>query len=266
MCVFFADVLGFGRLSESLAGGAEDSLAAMASLLSRDDILGKILNWPGWADRYGLSDSLFLVSSDAAGVLAAGAEIFFNVAYVTHGGPMPVLMRGGIAKGEVAKVAPLFPESAKANLVGPAVVQAVRLEKNPLKGPRLFVDEPIGSEIEGFDLGLKWLLDRHGEVWQVLWPLPPSPDEANGRLIGEVCAKALDLVERRAGDPEAGGHYLGYLDVVIRSLFRLLETRPEQGSAALASSHFKERADRLERLFMSPELLLVDLMRELARR
>jgi len=266
MCVFFADVLGFGRLSETLLGSAQDSLAAIANLLSREDVLGEILNRPGWVARYGLSDSLFLVSEAPEEAVAAAAEIFFNLAYVSHAGPAPVLMRGGIAKGQVAQVGPLFPESAKANLVGPAVVEAVRLEKTPLKGPRLFVASALAAEIEHGNSGLRWLLDRREAMCEILWPLPPRADQANGHLIGELCGKALALVERNAGDPEAGNHYLGYLDIAVRSLFRLLEARPEQAAAAIESSRFKERANRLEALLMSPELTLIDMIRDLAGR
>ncbi len=262
--VVFADVLGFGRLSETVPAGAEDSLAAIASLLSRTDVLGDVLNRQRWAARYGLSDSLFLVATDAGEAVAAAAELFFNLAYVTHGGPTPVLIRGGIAAGEILQVGPLFPESAMANLVGPAVVQAVGLEKTSLKGPRLFITSALAVEIERRGSGLGWLLDHQGSTWEILWPLPPQPDAANGRLIGELCDKALGLVERNAGNPDAGKHYLGYLDLTIRSLSRLLATRREQAMIAIDASRLKQRANLLEALLMSPELALAKMLGRLA--
>lgn len=263
--VFYADVLGFGHLSETLPAGAEDSLAAMANLLSRGDVLGEVLNRRCWVARYGLSDSLFLVAEAAEDAVAAAAEIFFNLAYASHAGPTPVLIRGGIAQGETSQVGPLFPESAKANLVGPAVVRAVRLEGNPLKGPRLFVTEMVAAEIERCASGLGWLLDRRPTACEILWPLPPRPDQANGLLIGEWCDKALGLIERKAADPEAGKHYLGYLDVAVRALSRLLATQPEQARVALATSRLRERAGRLEELLMSPEVALANMIRNLVR-
>jgi hypothetical protein len=264
-CVVFADILGFGRQAlDSGARGAQDSLSALAELLSRRDALGEILNWQGWQDRHGLSDSIFLVAADVPGAVAAAAEIFFNLAFVTHQGVSPVLMRGGIARGEVLRVGPIFPESATANLVGEAVVRAVRLEQSPRKGPRLFVHDQVADEIESSASPVHWLLDGGPGAREALWLLPPRHEQANGTLIGELGEKVLALVERHGGEKESGAHYLGYLDLFIRSLRRLGRDRPDQARKALAACRLRERARRLEALLMSPEALLIEQIRELA--
>ena len=112
--VLFADVLGFSTLSKTPgAQGAADALSDLAFLLSSDDELAKLLQSPVWAERYGLSDSIFLVAEDPVRACAAAAELFFNLSYVNHTADSPVLLRGGIAIGEAVKVGPIFPESAK---------------------------------------------------------------------------------------------------------------------------------------------------------
>lgn len=133
---FFADVLGFGQMA-SLPGarGALDAISDLAHLLSDSDELIKFLANPVWKERYGLSDSLFLVAEDPIEACAAAAELFFNLTYVNHAAEAPVLLRGAIATGEAHRTEPIFPESATANLVGQAVVRAVRMEGQEPKGP-----------------------------------------------------------------------------------------------------------------------------------
>jgi hypothetical protein len=264
--VFFADVLGFGALSlVPGAGAAQDTLTALSNLLSQDDALGALLNWPGWEERYALSDSIFLVSGNPLGSAAAAAEIFFNLAYVSHSGENPVLMRGAVARGEAFRVEPIFRDSATFNLVGEAVVRAVRLEGSPLKGPRLFVDEGVAKALEDSESPVKWLLDRRSQQAELLWLLSPDPSQANGLLIGELCGKIISLVQRHGGTAGSGPHYLGYLDLLIRSLDRLSEVRADQSATALKICRLHEKSGDLEALLMSPEMLLIEKIRRLAR-
>jgi hypothetical protein len=252
-CAVFTDVLGFGSLSENPgASGAVDALSALANLLSRSDILGAILNWSGWEGKYALSDSIFLVSPDTIGAITAAAELFFSLAYISHSGESPVLMRGGASKGEVLEVAPIFPQSATANLVGPAVVRAVRLEGSPPKGPRLFVDDAIAATLEESTAPVKWLLDAQDGSKEVLWLLPPDPAMASGRLIGELSGKILLLVQLYAKQPEIGQHYIGYLTLLIRSLSRLLAVRPDQAKIALDNNNLRARLQEAEEVLVSP--------------
>jgi len=262
--VFFADILGFGALSlVPGAEGAQDALSAVSGLLDRSDVLGDLLNWPGWEERYALSDSLFLVSSDVEGAVAAAAEVFFNLAFITHAGSAPVLMRGGLAQGEAFQVPPIFPASAKANLVGAAVVKAVRLEGSALKGPRLFLDEATADQIQRSSANVKDLLNRQGDSWDLLWLLPPVLTRANGELIGQLCQRIIALVERHGRTPSIAQQYLGYLDLMVRSLVRLSEQSPEQAVTALRLADWEGRLSSLEELLATPELLVVNSMRKL---
>lgn len=86
---------------------------------------------------------------------------------------------------------------------------------------------------------------------------------SNGLLIGEVCRTAFRLVREHGGNPSFGYHYLGYLDLAIRSLERLLALRPKEGEIALQVSGLKEERPALEKLLLTPEANLLKSLRSL---
>jgi hypothetical protein len=254
--VLFADVLGFGSLSRSPgASGAADALSDLAHLLSSDDELAKLLQSSVWTERYGLSDSIFLIAEDPVAACAAAAELFFDLAYVNHETESPVLIRGAVTTGEAFRVKPIFPESATANLVGEAVVRAVRLEESGPKGPRLFLSQETSKAWEASTQAKDWLLSRDetGQA-ELLWLLPADPTLANGLLIGEVCRTALRLAREHGANPSFGYHYLGYLDLVALSLQRLQAFRPEEAAIAIATSELKQEAPDLEHLLAAASI------------
>jgi class 3 adenylate cyclase len=266
--VLYADVLGFGSLSTAPgATGAADALSDLAYLLSSEDELAKLLRSSAWTERYGLSDSIFLVAEDPVQACAAAAELFFDLAYVNHNVQDPVLLRGAMTIGEVLRVKPIFRESATANLVGEAVVRAVRMEeaRDSPKGPRLLLSNETATAWESSQPE-PWLLSRNDKQQaELLWLLPPGPAFVNGLQIGEVCQTALSLAVERAANPSFGHHYLGYLDLVTRSLERLVTVVPEEGSTALKTSGLKEKAPQLESLVDPAESALLDRIRSLAK-
>ncbi len=265
--VLFADVLGFGSLSRSPgASGAADALSDLAHLLSSDDELAKLLQSPVWAERYGLSDSIFLIAEDTAAACAAAAELFFDLAYINHETESPVLLRGAVTIGETFRIGPIFPESATANLVGEAVVRAVRLEESGPKGPRLFLSQETAKAWETSIQAKDWLLSRDetGQA-ELLWLLPADPTVANGLLIGEVCRTAFRSAREHGANSSFGYHYLGYLDLVIRSLQRLFAFRPDEAAVAVLTSELKQEASQLKQLFAASEASLVDRVLSLLR-
>jgi hypothetical protein len=254
--VLFADVLGFGSLSRAPgASGAADALSDLAHLLSSDDELAKLLQSSVWTERYGLSDSIFLIAEDPVAACAAAAELFFDLAYVNHETESPVLIRGAVTTGEAFRVKSIFPESATANLVGEAVVRAVRLEESGPKGPRLFLSQETSKAWEASTQAKDWLLSRDetGQA-ELLWLLPADPTLANGLLIGEVCRTALRLAREHGANPSFGYHYLGYLDLVALSLQRLQAFRPEEAAIAIATSELKQEAPDLEHLLAAASI------------
>lgn len=251
--VFFADILGFGALAGVPgAKGAKDALSDVAHLLSTEDELVQFLGRSVWTERYGLSDSIFLVSESPVEACAAAAEFFFNLAYVDRESPNPVFLRGALTIGEAYRVGPIFPESAKANLVGEAVVRAVRLEETGAKGPHLLLAPEAAQAWEESTQPKHWLLDRTPEGHpELLWLLPPDPAFANGLLIGEVCRAALGLIREHGANPRFGYHYIGYLDLVTRSLQRLREKSPQEGAIALKGSGLHEQASDIEQTLLA---------------
>jgi len=256
--ILFADVLGFGNLAKIPgAGGATDALSDLAHLLSTEDELVQILHSSAWTERYALSDSIFLVSEDPIQACTAASEFFFDLAYVNHEAEAPVLLRGAITIGESLKVKPIFPESATANLVGEAVVRAVKLEAEGPKGPRLLLSEETAKVWEESFQPASWLLSHDGKGQaELLWLLPPDPNLANGLLIGEVCRTAFRLARAYGAHPSFGHHYIGYLDLAVQSLERLLARQPKEGAVALEASGFREERPHLEALLMTPEAVL----------
>jgi class 3 adenylate cyclase len=263
--VFFADVLGFSSLSKTPgASGAADALSDLAHLLSSEDELVQLLQSSVWTERYGLSDSIFLIAEDSVQACAAAAEFFFDLAYVNHEAEAPVLLRGSIAIGESLRVKPIFPESAKANLAGEAVVRAVRLEAGGPKGPRLLLSEETAKAWEESSQPESWLLSRNQEGQaELLWLLPSDPTLANGLQIGEVCRTALRLALEHGPNPAFGYHYLGYLDLVIRSLERLLALQPKEAATAISISELEQAVPRFEILLAASESVLLERLRAL---
>jgi hypothetical protein len=265
--VLFADILGFGNLARAPgATGAKDALSDVAYLLATDDELVQFLRQPVWKERYGLSDSIFLVAEDPVGACVAGVELFFDLAYVNHSTEAPVLIRGALAQGEADQVKPIFPESAQFNLVGEAVVRAVALEEKGPKGPRLLLAEEMAAAWEQSSQPQSWLLDRIEGQAELLWLLPPDPAASNGLLIGEVCGTALRLVREHGANPRFGYHYIGYLDLVLRSLQRLLERNPSEGEIARRICGLAESRAAVQEVLMpriNLEAVLLQRLRDL---
>jgi hypothetical protein len=94
--VFYADVLGFSRMSS--ASGAEstvDALSDLAVVLSDTGDIARFLRRGRWRARYGLSDSLFLVGNDVVATCGSGAELYYSLAYLnSHADRDLVLLRG----------------------------------------------------------------------------------------------------------------------------------------------------------------------------
>jgi hypothetical protein len=259
--VFFADVLGFSALSRvANATPAIDALSDLATLFSTQSSIARYLQAPAWRRRYGLSDSIFLVADDPRAACAAAAEIFFNLAFSNSQSDDAVLLRGAVTMGDVREIGPLFPETAVANLVGEAVVRAVRLEKSGAKGPRLLVsDEVVGALPADF---ASWMVDRTAEASaELLWLLTPDPNATEPLMIGDVCGAACRLMLAQLKDAEAAPHLVAYLDLLARSLSRLRQRDASAADATLATFDFRAVRPILQSLLSGrrvPEFLALE--------
>ena len=237
--VFFADILGFSTMASAPgAVRARDALADVARLFKDDPLAGLLKG--SWERRYGLSDSLVLLGKDPARAAAEAAQFCFSLAFYNSASQRgAVLVRGALTFGEVAEVEPLFPETGRANLVGEAIVRAVGLEKSGAKGPRLVVSEEVARRLD------TWLLDRDAGAAELLWLLPPEPHKADPGMIGEVARAAVTLFLHHEGG-RAGEHYLGYLDLVLRSLLRLRQRHRTVAERAIARAGLARAIPLLE--------------------
>jgi hypothetical protein len=244
--VFFADLLGFGGLAAKPgADKARDALSQLARLLSGTDELAKLVQSPAWSERYGLSDSVFLVAEDVTDGCVAASELFFALAYVQVDQRSPVFLRGALTWGEAHRVDPLFPETATANLVGQGVVEAVHLEAM-LKGPRLQVSDPLAGEIQARGEELPVLARTRSGAWEVLWPLGPSVSRINATMVGEICGLAARLFLDTVASQKLRPHYEGLLGLALKSLEWLATTRPDMLAKAREASGLVSRRDALQ--------------------
>lgn len=217
--VFYFDVLGFRQMAEGPSDGAVDALSDLAALLRHEHLFPEARMW---SRRYALSDSVFLTQVDPTVAIEQASDLVFNLFQLNRA--RPFLIRGAIAYGEVQHVKGVFLASDEpANLVGPAVVQAVVLEQaSGLKGPRILLPESLAREAPA--ALREWLLRPTSApgVWEVLWLLPSNPatvgDYEDG--IRNICTTALELLTL-GGHATAGAHYREFVLLAARSLERL---------------------------------------------
>ena len=217
--VFFFDILGFADLVDDDHDRAVDALSHLAAVLNLPGIADQTARWE---QRYGLSDSVFLTHRDATVAVQAAADLMSNLVSFTMDELKPTLVRGALALGEVEHVRGLFDLGATvpANLVGSAVTEAVRLERQG-RGPRIFVSATAAAAITARDAALaNWLLARvEGDVSELLWPLSSGgPQTFDDAAFLDVCTHALRLFEAHAAHPESGAHYREFVLLIARSL------------------------------------------------
>lgn len=260
--VFFADVLGFSGLARRPgATGAVDALSDLATVLSSNNEIARLVRSDVWIERYGLSDSIFLVAEDPRAACAAAVELFFNLAYIHTDSASPVLLRGAVTSGEVRRTEPLFPESATANLVGEAVVEAVALEGSGAKGPRLLISEAVAGALEAGRRVAEdhWPLHRTEEgVAELLWLLPAGPArqrvQVNGTMIGELCGAVIGLLLEHGLDPRIGAHYRAYFSLAWRSLLRLEAEAPDEFRLAVQAAALGARKPAISSVIRESDL------------
>lgn len=222
--VFYFDVLGFGHKAMGSSESAVDALESLAILLGTDAIGHLTGRWDG---QYALSDSVFLTHKSAETAVRQAAILVSNLVSMTPAGDEPLLVRGALVHGAVRHLKGIFLKNQeRANLVGPAVVEAVALEESSgLKGPRIMVAEDLVRTLPPSLVG--WLLrpTSASAVWEVLWLLPvdPSGIENDAVYIRTFCAQALALLRTHGGNPVYGAHYREFLLLAARSAKRISE-------------------------------------------
>lgn len=243
--VFYFDVLGFSGMSAGGGAPAVDVLGDLVVIFANERIREQMRKWNR---RYALSDSVFLTHSEPAEALRLAAELVFSIVFLLAQypqplAPEPILVRGGLAYGDVQHVDGIF--EGTNNLVGGAVVEAVGLEKTErVKGPRVLLNDAFKNAVADRDPRLaEWLLRPISipGVWEVLWLLPPEPSDVrhNERFVAKVCAAAVRLLETKGGRPTYGAHYRAFVLLAGRSIQRL-KRFVERGLAAQPQTPFNQ--------------------------
>lgn len=223
--VFYFDVLGFRQMAGGAAQSAVAALSDLAELLRSPAIAQQTEQW---SHRYSLSDSVFLTHPDPVQALRQAGDLVFNLVSLNLTKDDPVLVRGALAHGEVRHLQGIFLSSEEpANLLGDAVVEAVKLEHSiGLKGPRIFLSERLAHTIAAADKALaEWQLCPTAApgVWEVLWLLPSNPaDFAQDELaVKDLCDLALQLLRTKGGHAEYGAQYREFALLAGRCIERV---------------------------------------------
>jgi hypothetical protein len=219
--VFFFDILGFTDLVDADLEGAVDALSDLATMLNLPEITGLIARWE---HRYALSDSVFLTRTDCTDAAKAAADLMFNLVGFTLSQGRPTLIRGGLAFGEIEHVRAIFrlESDEPGNLIGPAVAQAVHLERAG-RGPRIFVSAPLATELGARAPALAaWLVEKGpAGVHELLWMLPPDGPEAFDEAgVADIWTRSLELLAQHGAHPEYGEHYREFVLLAARCLRR----------------------------------------------
>ena len=231
--LFFADILGFSVMTVEGAARAERALDDVTLLLSNEDELARYLQKGApWQARFGLSDSIVLVSADTVAAANEAARLFFHLAYLNSSVPdQRILLRGAVVFGDVRIRGPIFPESSTGNVVGEAVVRATQLEKSGAKGPRLLVDDAVAAVVR--ESGSRWLVDDADGVSELLWLLPPDPTDFDLTSLRPVCKAAANAF--LDADARVAEHCVAYIELLLRSLLRVRDV-DEHAAKALAQA------------------------------
>ena len=133
----------------------------------------------------------------------------------------PPLFRGGIAYGEVEVVqTPAIFNKKKTcihNVIGPSVVQAVRLEQSGLSGPRILCDHEFVRHLQR---PARNYIRREGNAWELLWPgfnyFEDDDDKLESYKLKELFDPAFYLWQYFSGKPPER-HYQAFLELIVRS-------------------------------------------------
>jgi hypothetical protein len=156
----------------------------------------------------------------------------------------PLLFRGGIASGDVRTlpVTAIINATPKGvtNLTGPAVVDAVALEKTG-KGPRLFSARHFRDQLTAASQELFAPVPdtKHDEL---LWPMvlyhDPNSPCVDINHFSDLFLPAVKLWRSFSNDPRVEPHYMEFLKLIVRATLKAFGRRQ---CYDLAVDHIKGR-------------------------
>lgn len=146
----------------------------------------------------------------------------------------PVLFRGGLAFGDVVEITPLGlfnNQPAKyGNLMGDAVVRAVRIGEMKMKGPRIAFDQSIYEQLND-DAKLfsrPMPEDAYKDYYEILWPAMGLVLENKEIFFQEISHfydifnPAYNLWQFYKNSPVAE-HYVSFLELIVSSTIKVYD-------------------------------------------
>lgn len=146
----------------------------------------------------------------------------------------PVLFRGGLAFGDVLETAPmgLFnnQKTTVGNLMGEAVVRAVRIGEMGVKGPRIVFDKSVYEQLNN-DARLycrEMPEEAFKDYYEILWPamdLVLENKDAFHQELGhfyEVFNPAYKLWQFYKNSPVAD-HYVCFLELIVSATIKIYD-------------------------------------------
>lgn len=140
----------------------------------------------------------------------------------------PVVFRGGISCGEISvvKVSSIVEHipSPAIQITGMPVVEAVALEKNSGKGPRVFCGPDF---LQKLDLNAKSLFRQVDgkNIFELLWPVfhfESPTDPSNGALqFYDLFEPAASLWHHFKNDSKVEPHYFEFIRLIVRSVLHV---------------------------------------------
>ena len=149
----------------------------------------------------------------------------------------PALFRGGCAYGEVESISVDAMKDRQQvsvpNLVGPALVRAVRLEASGT-GPRLFCEREV---VERLSTRTRALIRPYEDIYEFLWPAIRYQDDANPEVSVNDFTQLFDPVFSlwsAWADKPFANHYKALIRLIVRSTYAYLDGLDAPESAAFS--------------------------------
>lgn len=147
----------------------------------------------------------------------------------------PVLFRGGVAFGDVIETTPwgLFNNQASkcGNLMGEAVVRAVRIGEMKIKGPRIVFDKSVYDQLND-DAKLfcrPMPEDAFKEYYEILWPAMGFVIENKDTFPQEISHfydifnPAYNLWQFYKSSPAVVDHYVNFLELIVSATIKVYD-------------------------------------------
>lgn len=227
--VIFIDILGFKHACSSdvwSKQGPDKAHSDYETLISMaygsNDIL---TDGPTWEAYFALSDSVFLTSDDPNSALFAVSTVFHAIYSFSYLRGLPAMVRGGIGFGDVVYDVGIYDVASTnpkiGNLYGPAVVEAVQMEKTG-SGPRLFCTTNLPTDFLGGIPANLLTYTPETNCYEVLWG---ALSVLKIRHVRELFKAAWQAYTQAAmWSPEVRGHYVEGLCFAIRCLSHYYKT------------------------------------------